>query len=72
MKRLRWMNGDKFVPIIRHPDTEKEYRLKEAVYLAIGQSSSLHWPASKEIYKATEASAIAEDLLKIIYMEINS
>ncbi len=35
---------------------------KEAIVQAIGEAASLHWPASEEVFKSTDAIRIGDEL----------
>lgn len=62
MNRHRWSDGQPIERVV----ADKYTPLHTEVIQAIGQAASLHWPASKEIFKAEEALKISETLIKYI------
>lgn len=71
MNRSSWLTGGPRAPIVRHPDDEQRERIREAIGMAVGHAASLHFPASREVFKATEAIEIGNELIATIEREMN-
>jgi hypothetical protein len=60
MNRASWASNATAKRLIKD---DEDARLREAVYMAIGQAGSVHWRASGEVFDSTEFCRISEELI---------